>query len=210
MKKRTELAWRLQRDTRRPSKGHDFYINIKSVASSAAVVAAMRDLDLHAFIEEMTRVRHSVIRSLAMETGGVRMPYILGKPASTQADNLKPEDHQPSQLETVTQTLDPENTRAALKALVTLANDHCDAGQARIQFYSVDVDDTNIGPAGPVDTPFEGWLTDYFGHYLECRKCGCTETRPCVNEHGPCSWVEVDLCSLCAETDNQQPNELEP
>ena len=101
--------------------------------------------------------------------------------------------------EAVTQTLDPENTRTTLKALITLANSQCDGGQARIQFYSVDVDDTNVGHAGPVDTPLEGWLTDYFGHFLECRKCGCTETRPCVDGHGPCWWVEVDLCSHCAD-----------
>jgi hypothetical protein len=30
-----------------------------------------------------------------------------------------------------------------------------------------------------------------------CRICECTETDSCV---GPCSWVEPDLCSTCAET----------
>ena len=183
MRKRTELAWRRQRDTRRRAKYPEIYIDIKSFASSAAVVATLNDMDIEAFIEEMTHVRHGIIRPLALET----------------AADLEPDGYQPSELEADTQTLDPENTRAALKALITLANSQCDAGQARIQFYNVDVDDTNVGHAGPVDTPLEGWLTDYFGHFLECRKCGCTETRPCVDGRGPCWWVEVDLCSHCAE-----------
>ena len=29
-----------------------------------------------------------------------------------------------------------------------------------------------------------------------CRVCGCTEEKACP---GGCSWVEVDLCSRCAE-----------
>lgn len=31
-----------------------------------------------------------------------------------------------------------------------------------------------------------------------CRVCGCTDDRACMTEHGPCSWVEADLCSACA------------
>lgn len=32
-----------------------------------------------------------------------------------------------------------------------------------------------------------------------CRQCGCTEYRACVDDvHGPCWWVEGDLCSHCA------------
>ncbi len=31
-----------------------------------------------------------------------------------------------------------------------------------------------------------------------CRVCGCTEDRACFDvKHGPCWWVEVDLCSHC-------------
>lgn len=31
-----------------------------------------------------------------------------------------------------------------------------------------------------------------------CRVCGCTELNACVSErHGPCWWVEDDLCSHC-------------
>jgi hypothetical protein len=31
-----------------------------------------------------------------------------------------------------------------------------------------------------------------------CRECGCTELHACIHpEHGPCWWVEEDLCSLC-------------
>lgn len=37
-----------------------------------------------------------------------------------------------------------------------------------------------------------------------CRKCGCTDTTPCVDEFGmPCSWVEPDLCSACASVGEQ-------
>lgn len=31
-----------------------------------------------------------------------------------------------------------------------------------------------------------------------CRECGCTETRACVDDRGPCWWAEADLCSHCA------------
>ena len=31
-----------------------------------------------------------------------------------------------------------------------------------------------------------------------CRECGCTQTQACVDERGPCWWVEDDLCSHCA------------
>jgi transcriptional regulator with XRE-family HTH domain len=30
-----------------------------------------------------------------------------------------------------------------------------------------------------------------------CVVCACTETDPCVGHSGPCSWVDVDLCSAC-------------
>lgn len=29
-----------------------------------------------------------------------------------------------------------------------------------------------------------------------CRVCGCTDERACA---GGCSWVEADLCSVCAD-----------
>lgn len=33
-----------------------------------------------------------------------------------------------------------------------------------------------------------------------CRVCGCTDTTACLHpEHGPCWWVEDDLCSHCGE-----------
>lgn len=31
-----------------------------------------------------------------------------------------------------------------------------------------------------------------------CRVCGCTADRACVDDDGPCWWVERDLCSACA------------
>lgn len=33
-----------------------------------------------------------------------------------------------------------------------------------------------------------------------CRVCGCTQERACVDQvHGPCWWIEPDLCSHCGE-----------
>lgn len=33
-----------------------------------------------------------------------------------------------------------------------------------------------------------------------CRECGCTFFKPCIDPfHGPCWWVEADLCSLCRD-----------
>jgi ParB/RepB/Spo0J family partition protein len=33
-----------------------------------------------------------------------------------------------------------------------------------------------------------------------CRECGCTDDKPCETGEGePCSWVEPDLCSACAD-----------
>lgn len=33
-----------------------------------------------------------------------------------------------------------------------------------------------------------------------CRRCGCSELAACLHADGrPCWWVEVDLCSRCAE-----------
>ncbi len=35
---------------------------------------------------------------------------------------------------------------------------------------------------------------------MMCRECGCTDLYPCFDELGdPCSWVEPELCSKCAE-----------
>jgi len=34
----------------------------------------------------------------------------------------------------------------------------------------------------------------------ECRLCGCTPLRACVDAAGqPCSWITPDLCSACLE-----------
>ncbi|WP_295805883.1 hypothetical protein [uncultured Nitratireductor sp.] len=33
----------------------------------------------------------------------------------------------------------------------------------------------------------------------QCRICGCSDDYACYcPDHGPCSWVEADLCSSCA------------
>lgn len=32
----------------------------------------------------------------------------------------------------------------------------------------------------------------------QCRICGCTESHTCDVLGIPCCWVEVDLCSACA------------
>ena len=36
---------------------------------------------------------------------------------------------------------------------------------------------------------------------LACEKCGCTETRACMTDDGPCYWVSKSppVCSGCAE-----------
>ncbi len=31
-----------------------------------------------------------------------------------------------------------------------------------------------------------------------CRVCGCIDEEACETPSGPCSWVEPDLCSACA------------
>ena len=30
-----------------------------------------------------------------------------------------------------------------------------------------------------------------------CCVCACSEADPCVGHSGPCTWVDVDLCSAC-------------
>ncbi len=30
-----------------------------------------------------------------------------------------------------------------------------------------------------------------------CIVCACSEADPCIGQSGPCSWVDVDLCSAC-------------
>ena len=30
-----------------------------------------------------------------------------------------------------------------------------------------------------------------------CRVCGCTDSRACVGDRGPCWWVEGDVCNYC-------------
>ena len=37
-----------------------------------------------------------------------------------------------------------------------------------------------------------------------CRICGCTEDNAC---EGGCSWVEVDLCSACADKEEVEESE---
>lgn len=35
-----------------------------------------------------------------------------------------------------------------------------------------------------------------------CRVCGCTGTRACMTEDGPCFWLEEDLCSGCLDRED--------
>ena len=39
-------------------------------------------------------------------------------------------------------------------------------------------------------------------HECKCRECDCTWNNACVTEHGPCWWIEDDLCSACSEKSN--------
>lgn len=44
-------------------------------------------------------------------------------------------------------------------------------------------------------------------HVRSCRVCGCTDAdcRECILKTGsPCHWVEFDLCSRCADEQNQR------
>jgi hypothetical protein len=42
-----------------------------------------------------------------------------------------------------------------------------------------------------------------------CRVCGCTEENACIDPDTgePCYWVEPDLCSVCAEKENDRGEE---
>ena len=40
----------------------------------------------------------------------------------------------------------------------------------------------------------------------KCRKCGCTETTPCLTMGDPCHWVEKDLCSACQDGNREDLN----
>jgi hypothetical protein len=41
---------------------------------------------------------------------------------------------------------------------------------------------------------------------MNCESCGCSESRPCLDEETgePCSWVEPGLCSACAPEDLEE------
>lgn len=49
-------------------------------------------------------------------------------------------------------------------------------------------------------------MTYFLGKSPErmCRGCGCTDSRACITDAGPCSWALVDvetatgICSACA------------
>lgn len=49
----------------------------------------------------------------------------------------------------------------------------------------------------------EAWIhkwRDAQAENRKCRGCGCMDHRACLHSDGtPCSWVELDLCSVCAE-----------
>jgi hypothetical protein len=40
---------------------------------------------------------------------------------------------------------------------------------------------------------------DLCGKCAKCGVCGCTGTTPCSTPHGPCYWVEGNLCSACVK-----------
>lgn len=56
---------------------------------------------------------------------------------------------------------------------------------------------------------------DGFDQVIEpcsCHHCGCTDMQACVDERGPCWWVEPGLCSHCAWPlpNPRPPGELKP
>lgn len=32
---------------------------------------------------------------------------------------------------------------------------------------------------------------------MTCKRCGCTETTPCLRDGQPCAWMLPDLCTAC-------------
>lgn len=40
-----------------------------------------------------------------------------------------------------------------------------------------------------------------------CRGYGCTDDQACVTDDAPCHWVEVDLCSACANREDTNVND---
>lgn len=61
--------------------------------------------------------------------------------------------------------------------------------------------DDNVEIVGTIFENPEILILDNVGVEPEertCRDCGCTENNACIHpEHGPCWWVEDDLCSHC-------------
>lgn len=38
---------------------------------------------------------------------------------------------------------------------------------------------------------------------MTCKRCGCTETTPCLREGRPCAWMLPDLCTACLTPDER-------
>jgi hypothetical protein len=51
--------------------------------------------------------------------------------------------------------------------------------------------------AEPVAPPAPASLALAHEPERSCRVCGCTDLSACVDEDGPCCWVDEDLCSAC-------------
>lgn len=41
-----------------------------------------------------------------------------------------------------------------------------------------------------------------------CRRCGCTNDKPCLTKFGPCSWWNDDLCSACITDEEIRRHQL--
>lgn len=56
-------------------------------------------------------------------------------------------------------------------------------------------------PGNPADAPacIRPDCTPLAPTVRRCRQCRCTEIRACVDDRGPCWWVDADLCSHCAD-----------
>lgn len=87
------------------------------------------------------------------------------------------------------QPMDPREIMGKLMALRGLRRE-ADAASVRL---------TTDALAASVPTPeeIEAALLRAQMAPRTCRVCGCTDSTACVDDRGPCWWVETDLCSHC-------------
>ena len=69
----------------------------------------------------------------------------------------------------------------------------------RQELEAIDCDEIMSDKAGRKLGLLVDFARDLYQSERRCRVCKCAENSPCLDEeHGPCWWVEEDLCSHCA------------